>query len=424
MKKRRKTNKGITLVALVITIIILLILAGIVISSLSGENGLLKRATEAKEKTEEATANEIVNLAMQNYYISQYQDNKSMLDCLIEELGEPIWLFEKTENGKALWNYGNEIIVVNTQGVSAGTYSIYKSTPNTLINNHALLNSSNEDANNGFLIDIDENVPIDKRAIARKDIKTIDITTQIPSDFNVSYDVSELRDGSIILYAIGSVEDGYDVKIVPKNGTKVYAPPSSRLLFYCCNKMTSINLENLDTSNVIDMTQMFWKCNELNNLDISNFDTSNVTSMSYLFRECNNITNINVSSLNTTKVSEMGSMFAFCSNLKEIDISSFDTTNVKNMTYMFWNCTNLEEIIIGDINVSNVTNMNSMFYKCSNLKSLDLSSFDTSKVTNMNYMFAECTNLTSVLVGDSWDDSKASKTNWFYKSGVSDVNRI
>ena len=56
--------------------------------------------------------------------------------------------------------------------------------------------------------------------------------------------------------------------------------------------------------------------------------------------------------------------------------------------------------------------------------SLDLSSFDTSKVTNMNYMFAECTNLTSVLVGDSWDDSKASKTNWFYKSGVSDVNRI
>lgn len=46
-----KEQKGITLVALVITIIILLILAGISIAALSGENGLFTRAKQAKNNT-------------------------------------------------------------------------------------------------------------------------------------------------------------------------------------------------------------------------------------------------------------------------------------------------------------------------------------------------------------------------------------
>ena len=45
----RKNNRGITLIALVVTIIVLLILAGISISMLTGQNGILNRATEAKE---------------------------------------------------------------------------------------------------------------------------------------------------------------------------------------------------------------------------------------------------------------------------------------------------------------------------------------------------------------------------------------
>ena len=47
-----KNNKGITLIALVVSIIVLLILAGISISMLTGQNGILNRATETKEKTE------------------------------------------------------------------------------------------------------------------------------------------------------------------------------------------------------------------------------------------------------------------------------------------------------------------------------------------------------------------------------------
>ena len=58
MKTMLKNKKGITLIALVITIIVLLILAGVTIATLTGENGILSRAQEAKEKTEEAQVNE------------------------------------------------------------------------------------------------------------------------------------------------------------------------------------------------------------------------------------------------------------------------------------------------------------------------------------------------------------------------------
>ena len=60
----KKRNKGITLIALVITIIILLILAGVTIVTLTGENGILTRASEASEKTSIGQEIEQIKLAM------------------------------------------------------------------------------------------------------------------------------------------------------------------------------------------------------------------------------------------------------------------------------------------------------------------------------------------------------------------------
>lgn len=53
-----KNNKGITLIALIITIIILLILAGVTINVLIGDNGLFNTAKEAGEKYEQAAVRE------------------------------------------------------------------------------------------------------------------------------------------------------------------------------------------------------------------------------------------------------------------------------------------------------------------------------------------------------------------------------
>ena len=64
MNTKKKNARGITLIALVITIIVLLILAGVTINALSGENGILKRATQAKSKTGRSNALEQINLAI------------------------------------------------------------------------------------------------------------------------------------------------------------------------------------------------------------------------------------------------------------------------------------------------------------------------------------------------------------------------
>ena len=63
-KKIFKSTKGITLIALVVTIIILLILAGVSIAMLTGNNGVLTQAKSAKEKTGEKGEQERVNLAV------------------------------------------------------------------------------------------------------------------------------------------------------------------------------------------------------------------------------------------------------------------------------------------------------------------------------------------------------------------------
>ena len=60
--KETKKNKGITLMALVITIIVLLILAGVSIATLTGNNGILKQVNQAKENTNSEAAKEKVQV--------------------------------------------------------------------------------------------------------------------------------------------------------------------------------------------------------------------------------------------------------------------------------------------------------------------------------------------------------------------------
>ena len=49
-KTYKTRNQGITLIALVITIIVLLILAGVTIASITGENGILRKSTKCSRK--------------------------------------------------------------------------------------------------------------------------------------------------------------------------------------------------------------------------------------------------------------------------------------------------------------------------------------------------------------------------------------
>ena len=70
MKKVQKKENGITLIALVITIIVLLILAGVSVAMLTSENGIINQAQNAKEETEIASEREAIQLTMINREMS------------------------------------------------------------------------------------------------------------------------------------------------------------------------------------------------------------------------------------------------------------------------------------------------------------------------------------------------------------------
>ena len=72
MNAKKNESKGITLIALVISIIVLLILAGVTIAALSGENGILTKAKEAKEKTKQAQEDESTTLSNMENILGVY----------------------------------------------------------------------------------------------------------------------------------------------------------------------------------------------------------------------------------------------------------------------------------------------------------------------------------------------------------------
>lgn len=74
MKKRRENNLGITLIALVITIILLLIIAGITIMTLRGENGLITRAIQAQTEAEKKQRLEELQLKIYDLQMKIYEE--------------------------------------------------------------------------------------------------------------------------------------------------------------------------------------------------------------------------------------------------------------------------------------------------------------------------------------------------------------
>ena len=117
--------------------------------------------------------------------------------------------------------------------------------------------------------------------------KITSITTKkdniVPATATESWDISEAQDGSVMAYVEddGSGNSTYKVTIGGKGG--IIANESMRSYFAYFNKMTSIDLSFLDTSEVTNMMDMFSGCSSLTSLDVSNFDTSKVTNMHTMF---------------------------------------------------------------------------------------------------------------------------------------------
>ena len=133
----KNNQNGITLVALVITIIVLLILAGVSIAALGGQNGILTKATDAKSLDEIGAAKDQVALAanegIQDYYETVYVTTtngtastvtaQDKVFAKIQALGTPI--------GKAVASYNSTdktVTLTSSDGKKTVTGTVHAAT--------------------------------------------------------------------------------------------------------------------------------------------------------------------------------------------------------------------------------------------------------------------------------------------------------
>ena len=106
IKNCLKSRKGITLIALVVTIIALLILAGISIATLFGDNGILQKATDAKTNTERTSIVEYARTDVLGYQVVNKSCNlkKTQLKSVLDSYFKDVPTIEELPDGETLLN--------------------------------------------------------------------------------------------------------------------------------------------------------------------------------------------------------------------------------------------------------------------------------------------------------------------------------
>lgn len=115
-----RKEKGITLVALVVTIIILILLAGITIRLTLGENGILNYSKEAKEETNKETATEKINLKITNAQMESYAKKERMptlkeVSLVLKEDEEVEYVTETKQIASTKYEVGEEPTFIYTK---------------------------------------------------------------------------------------------------------------------------------------------------------------------------------------------------------------------------------------------------------------------------------------------------------------------
>ena len=198
--------------------------------------------------------------------------------------------------------------------------------------------------------------------------------------------------------------------------------------------LAAMDLHNLDTTNITDMSAMFNGGRNLNVVgDLSQWNVFKVTDMSNMFRNASSLTNIgDLSKWNVSKVTNMSWMFYDASSLTNVgDLDNWNTSKVTDMSFMFSQASDLTNI--GDLSkwdVSKVTDMSYMFYFATALKQLNISNWDLTKLANkdsMKYMFANDTDLT-VIANDLklpvWYQNEINDADYFWNNHMAVITNV
>ena len=377
-----KNKKGITLIALVVTIVVLLILAGVSISLILDENGIIQKSKDARAKWNNAQMNEEKNM----------DEIDKALDEIVYNKIDP------TEMYAVLY--------------SDGTLVFYKSIENIL-----------NERNGATIVKQTEDIS-DTQELSEDELKALLfwVGDQDQADQITSVVIDEEiapKSAKKLFMNLKNIEN-----IIGLNKLNTCNVTTMLDMFRNCSNLKSVDLSTFNTEKVTTMHAMFAYCTSIENINMSSFNTEEVTNMSGMFYNCGNLKQLDVNNFNTENVTTMGSMFANCSNLEKLDISNWKTTNVEDMSWMFAgedygnpaNTMNLKQIIgIENLDVSNVKSMDRMFRHCHELTSLDLHKWNVSNVEIMRQMFNSCISLSKLNI-ENWNMGNVTNTQYMFNN--------
>ena len=316
MKNFRK-NQGITLIALVITVIVLLILAGVTIVTLTGDNGILTRAQEAKNKTEQAQ-----------------KDEENILDSyenLINEYAGIDW-------DTVLANAEKHPDQKTSTAIGVGT--------NGRVVNMDLWEYNFDDATNGYGLN-----------------DSVSLITTASAEASKGYSGTDFE--NIVIPQYISIDNGENWTPVTNLDWLFYncielkeinqLPDTVKSMRYTFRGCINLNVVSSLPTNLENMQCTFYSCKNLITIPII---PEKVTNMVGTFNNCSNL--IEAPTI-PNNVLDMRITFAYCTSLETI---ANIPNKVETLEKTFQNCSNLKAV---PTIPESVTNMSRTFLGCSNL---------------------------------------------------------
>ena len=351
-KERETKNKGITLIALVVTIVVLLILAGVSISMLSGEDGIINQAQNASKETSEAENIEKIRLAISEAQIGEegYQElNQNNLKEAIDNQ----------------FNGRKDFVVSNNED---GTFTVscldtlkdYNITLNRVEKgidwNEAMANavapeSQDESRNKGVIGIGTDGKPVD---MDLWEYTILDDGTCGLNDENSIKDIGKNK-GYLGEYLNGQIIGTIPQYISINNG-KNYIPVTNMFATFC--EVSELTTMPIIPSTVKILTNSFIRCSNL--VELKEIP-SGVEMVGSMFKGCTSITkSIEI----PNGVKSMLGMFSGCTNLQvpPTEIPS----SVENMHTSFLDCEKLDGEIIINANLTGtlINGKEEDFYRC------------------------------------------------------------
>jgi len=172
--------------------------------------------------------------------------------------------------------------------------------------------------------------------------------------------------------------------VYPKRVLNIGNTGLTRIDFYDCDKLTSIDCGDYTTSGVTSFANFARSCSALTEiLNAENLITSTCTTISRFTNSATSLVTIDVSNWDVSNVGVMNSVFNGCTLVEPVGFANWDTSSATNMGEFFRNAGAIEVLDLSNWSAPSGT-LGSTLRQLGSITSLDVSTWDISGVTNLS----------------------------------------